>query len=157
MQRKTAARGQGDGSAKRGRLEEEDIPTAKRAESQAPLPSDDLPSIRRRVARLFGPDRRDGQPAYRMPSGVSFVTWCDGCLDWHWHGAGGGEGHRVAHCPQPGGGYVLVDFGAAPAWVIEDAHRTKPRGPHGDAGERRRRRPRIKPGMPRRRGGVYGV
>lgn len=50
--------------------------------------------------------------AYRLEGAPGvLVVWCDWCRRWHQHGAGGGGGHRVAHCAHRGGpyrdGYVL--------------------------------------------------
>lgn len=49
-------------------------------------------------------------PAALSPDGKSLIIWCEHCNKNHWHGAGGGYGHRVAHCfegPYMHGGYVL--------------------------------------------------
>ena len=54
-------------------------------------------------------------PAFR--SNDSLKVWCDYWIRWHSHGAGGGNGHRLAHCQSPESpyrktGYSLVEVGA---------------------------------------------
>ena len=69
-------------------------------------------------------------PAYRI--GMGWAVWCDHCLRYHRHG--NAAGHRLAHCDRPGSpytaaGYILVDAGPAPASVLDDLARRRPRGP----------------------------
>ena len=46
--------------------------------------------------------------------GPHFIVWCPLCVKWHYHGAEGGEGHRVAHCDDGGfDGYYVQCFTTA--------------------------------------------
>ena len=71
------------------------------------------------------------------------LAWCPNCRVYHHHGSGafnsaseisGAEnfGHRVPHC---GGmnhtapGYYLVNCGEAPAEILKDSQRKRPKGP----------------------------
>lgn len=52
--------------------------------------------------------------AVQSPDGLAW--WCDWCHRWHRHGAGGGAGHRTAHCtdpdsPYPATGVILAVTG----------------------------------------------
>jgi hypothetical protein len=51
-------------------------------------------------------------------------VWCRFCVCWHDHGAG--EGHRIAHCADPGSpynreGYNLAYAGSYNAAKVEDS------------------------------------
>ncbi len=37
-------------------------------------------------------------------------VWCDHCRQAHWHGIGGGSGHRAAHCLDPASPYRLTGY-----------------------------------------------
>ena len=39
---------------------------------------------------------------------VQWTVWCKHCREWHSHGAG--EGHREAHCTEPGSPYLVSGY-----------------------------------------------
>jgi len=42
--------------------------------------------------------------------GTQLEVWCAHCRAHHYHGAGGGEGHRGAHCSDPSSPYRATGY-----------------------------------------------
>jgi len=61
-------------------------------------------------------------PAYQYNDRGSGIAWCEYCQRYHIHG--NTMDHRIAHCdfvsPYRETGYILVDMGKAPAWMLKD-------------------------------------
>ena len=68
--------------------------------------------------------------AYQYNDKGNAIAWCGYCHRYHLHGDA--VGHRTAHCdngsPYKDTGYILVDMGRAPKWMIRDH---KLRHPYG--------------------------
>lgn len=77
-------------------------------------------------------------PAYQYNEKGSGIAWCEYCQRYHIHGST--TNHRVAHCdfvsPYNEIGYILVDMGKAPEWMLKDYVRKNPYGkPENESGK----------------------
>jgi len=69
-------------------------------------------------------------PAYQYNDKGSGIAWCEYCQRYHIHG--NTTDHKGAHCdyvsPYKATGYILVDMGKAPPWMLNDYLRKYPYG-----------------------------